>query len=314
MPDTVKYWRKNMAKNVEYLSLKTVGLMDDSSAEQPTDSKQYYVDEHIYITMNAQDFGMKHLRTDQPYRVDEGRVMVVTRGWVRVVINLEEQRLQRQSLVVLVPDSIFEILDWSADFDMQAFTFKDLPLQSKVSLADPLSFNSFNQQAILTLNDDEWQLTNEYIQLMWHEVQRQPLLPEAIRHLQTALFTELERIADREESHWQKSASSQEKTFHKFLHLITLHGLHERKIEFYADKLCITPNHLGAVVKKVSGLTVMQWLNRHAIQKAKVLLRYSDLPIWEVAERMNFANPSFFSKFFKNETGMTPGEYRNVPG
>ena len=30
----------------------------------------------------------------------------------------------------------------------------------------------------------------------------------------------------------------------------------------------------------------MQWLNRHAIQKAKVLLRYSDLPIWEVAERM----------------------------
>ncbi len=54
----------------------------------------------------------------------------------------------------------------------------------------------------------------------------------------------------------------------------------------------------------------MQWLNRHAIQKAKVLLRYSDLPVWEVAERMNFANPSFFSKFFKGETGMTPGEYR----
>lgn len=281
-----------MAKNVENLSLNMVGLLAE-------DEKQYYVDEHIYIAMNAQDFGLKHLRRDQPYRVDEGRVMMVTQGWVRVVINLEEQRLERQSLIVLVPDSIFEILEWSSDFDMQAFTFKDLPI-----------FTSMSHQTILTLGDDEWLLVSEYVRLMWHEVQRQPLLPETITHLQTALLLELKRIADREESRWQQSASRQDKTFHKFLALVNQYGLRERKIEFYADKLCVTPNHLGAVIKRTSGLTVMQWLNRHAIQKAKVLLRYSDLPVWEVAERMNFANPSFFSKFFKGETGMTPGEYR----
>ena len=67
-----------MAKNVENLSLSLVSLLAE-------DEKQYYVDEHIYITMNAQDFGLKHLRTDQPYRVDEGRVMMVTRGWVRAI-------------------------------------------------------------------------------------------------------------------------------------------------------------------------------------------------------------------------------------
>jgi YesN/AraC family two-component response regulator len=47
-----------------------------------------------------------------------------------------------------------------------------------------------------------------------------------------------------------------------------------RKIDFYADKLCVTPNHLGTFIKKASRLTIMQWLNRHTIQKAKVLLRY----------------------------------------
>ena len=88
-----------MAKNVENLSLNMVGLLAE-------DEKQYYVDEHIYIAMNAQDFGLKHLRRDQPYRVDEGRMMMVTQGWVRVVINLEEQRLERQSLLVLVPASL----------------------------------------------------------------------------------------------------------------------------------------------------------------------------------------------------------------
>ena len=288
-----------MAKNVENLSLNMVGLLATPPLSEGDGGRLYYVDEHIYIAMNAQDFGLKHLRRDQPYRVDEGRVMMVTQGWVRVVINLEEQRLDRQSLIVLVPDSIFEILEWSSDFDMQAFSFKDLPI-----------FTSMSHQTILTLNDDEWMLASEYVRLMWHEVQRQPLLPETIIHLQTALLLELKRIADREESQWQKQASRQDKTFHQFLRLVNLYGLRERKIEFYADKLCVTPNHLGAVIKRASGLTIMQWLNRHAIQKAKVLLRYSDLPVWEVAERMNFANPSFFSKFFKGETGMTPGEYR----
>ena len=282
-----------MAKKVENLNLNYVSLLAE-------DEKQYYVDEHVFIAMNAQDFGLKHLRTNQPYRVDEGRVMMVTQGWVRVVINLEEHRLERQSLIVLVPDSIFEILEWSDDFDMRAFSFKDLPL-----------FTSIDLQTYLTLNDDEWQLADEYVHLMWHEVRRQPLLPEVITHLQTALLLELKRIADREETLRQQTASRQEKIFHQFLHLVSMYGLRERKIEYYADKLCVTPNHLGAVIKKTSGLTIMQWLNRHAIQKAKVLLRYSDLPIWEIAERMNFANPSFFSKFFKGEVGMTPGEYRN---
>ena len=65
-------------------------------------------------------------------------------------------------------------------------------------------------------------------------------------------------------------------------------------------------------MKHASGLTIMQWLNRHTVQEAKVMLRYSDLPMWEVAERLNFPTPSFFSKFFKKETGMTPGEYRKL--
>lgn len=282
-----------MRKTVENLSLNVVGLLAE-------EEKQYYVDENVFIAMNAHDFGLKHLRRNQPYRVDEGRVMMVTKGWVRVVVNLEEQQLEQQSLVVLVPDSIFEILEWSEDFDMRAFTFKDLPV-----------FASLSHQAILSLNDNDWQLANEYVQLMWHEVLRIPLLPETITHLQTALLLELKRIADREESQWEQRASRQDKTFHRFLSLINQYGLRERKIEFYADKLCVTPNHLGAVIRKASGLTIMQWLNRHAIQKAKVMLRYTDLPIWEVAERMNFANPSFFSKFFKQQTGQTPGDYRN---
>ena len=288
-----------MAKQVEKLGLNMIGLKGERHDGQTPDSKPFYIDEHVFLVMHLIDSGPMNLVAEQPYRVDEGRVLMVTSGWVRIIVNLEEHRLEEHSLLVLVADSIFEIVERSPDFDMRAFSFKDLPL-----------FTSLNRQTILGLNDDEWLLANEYFNLMWHEVQRQPILSETVTHLQTALLLELKRIADHEESQWQRSASRQDKIFHQFLHLVNLYGLREHKIEFYADKLCVTPNHLGAVIKKASGLTIMQWLNRHTIQKAKVLLRYSDLPIWEVAERMNFANPSFFSKFFKQQTGITPGDYR----
>ena len=46
------------------------------------------------------------------------------------------------------------------------------------------------------------------------------------------------------------------------------------------------------------------------MQLAKAMLSYSNLSVWEVGEQLNFANPSFFSKFFKRETGETPNDYR----
>lgn len=282
-----------MAKDIENLSLNYVKSLAEGG-------EKLYADDHVFIAMNARDFGLKHLRAAQPYRIDEGRVMLVTQGCVRVSINLEEYRLERQSLIVLVPDSIFEVMEWSSDFDMKAFSYRELPV-----------YATLPRHTILTLNDDEWALVNEYVQLMWHQAHRQPMMPEAISHLQTALLMELIRIAQSEETIREQTATRQDKMLRRFLYLINEYGLRERKIEFYADKLCVTPNHLGAVIKKTSGLTIMQWLNRHTIQLAKVMLRYSDQPIWEVAEHMNFANPSFFSKFFKRETGMTPAEYRN---
>lgn len=282
-----------MAKQIEHLSLNIIGLLRE-------EGQQNYVDEHIFISKSVLEFQQKNLRLGQPYRVENGRLVCVTSGWTRCIVNLEEYRLEVHSMLVIPPDSLFEIVEHSDDFDMQAMSLKDMPQMSR-----------FGRSTLIRANDDEWQLTQEYFALLWHEVQRQPLLPELVHHLQAALLVELERIGSQQEKQRLAAASRQETMLNHFIELVNQYGTRERKIEFYADKLCVTPNHLGAVIKQASGFTVMQWLNRHVIQLAKVMLKYSDLPIWEVAEQLNFANPSFFSKFFKKEAGMTPGEYRN---
>ena len=282
-----------MAKQIEQLSLNIIGLLRE-------EGQQNYVDDNIFISMSVVEFLQKNLRTGQPYRVENGRVVCVTSGWTRCVVNLEEYRLEERTVLVIPPDSIFEIVEHSDDLDMQAMSVKDMP-----------QMTLFGHCCFIDASEDEWRLTQEYFALMWHEVHREPPLPAVVKHLQAALLLELERIADGQEHQRKASLSRQETMLHNFIDLVNQYGTRERKIDFYADRLCATPNHLGAVIKQTSGMTVMQWVNRHTIQLAKVMLRYTDLPVWEVGERLNFANPSFFSKFFKRETGMTPGEYQN---
>lgn len=281
-----------MAKQIEPLNLGIIGRLRE-------DGQKNYVDDNIFISMSVLDFQQKNLRLNQPYRVENGRVVSVLSGFTRCVINLEEFRLTERMMLVMPPDSIFEILEYGDGFDMQAMSVKNMP-----------QITHFGRSTLIHANDDEWQLVQEYFQLIWHEVHRQPLLPEVIKHLQLAFLLELERIGSSQERQRQSSFTRQETMLHNFIELVNQFGTRERKVEFYADKLCVTPNHLGAVVKQTSGMTVIQWLNRHTIQLAKIMLRYTDLPIWEIAEQLNFANPSFFSKFFKKETGCSPGEYR----
>lgn len=64
------------------------------------------------------------------------------------------------------------------------------------------------------------------------------------------------------------------------------------------------------VIRETSGQTVMQWINQAVILEAKVLLKHSNLLVFQISDELNFPNPSFFSKFFKRMTGMTPAEYQ----
>jgi len=99
--------------------------------------------------------------------------------------------------------------------------------------------------------------------------------------------------------------------FRQFKTLVSRHCERERNIPFYADLLHITPHHLSAVISRASGHSAMYWINRAVVLRAKVLLHTSGMLTYEIAERLNFANPPAFNNFFKREAGFTPKEYRD---
>lgn len=98
--------------------------------------------------------------------------------------------------------------------------------------------------------------------------------------------------------------------FLKFLKMLTEHFQNHHDIGFYADALSVTTVYLSRIVKRFSGQTVKDHVDRLLMMEASYLLVTTDLPIAAIGEKLYFANPASFCKFFTRHKGISPREYR----
>lgn len=78
----------------------------------------------------------------------------------------------------------------------------------------------------------------------------------------------------------------------------------------YAELLYITPNHLNALCNDILGVPAGELIRNRVVLEAKRLLINLELNITEIAYKLNFADNSYFTKFFKKYTGLTPEDFR----
>ena len=84
----------------------------------------------------------------------------------------------------------------------------------------------------------------------------------------------------------------------------------ERGVEFYADKLCLSPKYLSAVSKSICGYTVQELVFKAIIRKSISLLKNTQKDIQEISNAFGFPNASYFGTFFKKQVGVSPQQYR----
>jgi AraC family transcriptional regulator, transcriptional activator of pobA len=109
----------------------------------------------------------------------------------------------------------------------------------------------------------------------------------------------------------QKQASPYNLTLlQNFRHLIEANYVKNRLPKEYAEMLYITPNHLNALCNDLLGIQAGEVIRNRVVLEAKRLLVNPQLGITEVANHLNFADNSYFTKFFKKQAGLTPEEFR----
>jgi YesN/AraC family two-component response regulator len=140
------------------------------------------------------------------------------------------------------------------------------------------------------------------------KVKENPHRLEVARYLTLAFFFGIGSSIHKTDS--GKKSTHYEKLTEKFMNLVQAHYKKERSLEYYADLLYLTPKHLAKVIKETTNKTANDWIDEHVILEAKALLKSTNMTAQQISEELNFSDQSFFGKYFKRHTGMSPRAYK----
>ena len=122
------------------------------------------------------------------------------------------------------------------------------------------------------------------------------------------LFIQVSRYTKRDNGNQQNNYNSL--LLRNFQKLIDQHYKEKKLTKDYAAMLYVTPNHLNALSKDVSGQSAGELIRDRVILEAKRLLVNAQMTVSEIALELDFIDNSYFSKFFKKYVGATPEVFR----
>jgi len=251
----------------------------------------------------------------EPIILEGVSFVMCIKGKANIRIDLKEYELSENTILTIFPerivdvisgsdDLVLEILFFSFDFisDMHIPTDHDLPkLMSKYPL--------------LKVSKEDMQDLLEFHTFIAKQYNRKDTTYLRINIIKGLLYALLSRIGiiylSMREDEKRDLSSHQEELLQRFLTLLREHHKEHQKVSFYADKMCLTSKYLSTTIKKLTGKSILAWVNFAAIMEAKILLRTTNLTVTQISENLNFPNSSFFGRLFKKHTGLTPLEYRN---
>ena len=228
-----------------------------------------------------------------PFHSSEMRLLRVTSGEARYIVNLVVYDLHRGDILLMPANSLIEIVWYDDDFNAQFILFA-------------IDVEVRDMGRLIKLSPADFDRTGLYMDLIWLTVQQGGTRRDTLRHLTDTLIDDIMEV-----DLLAAGDSRRDAPFTQFLKLVNQYSQQERSPDFYAERLAMTAHYLSAYISRVSGRTFTQWITFSLMQKARTQLRYTDKRISEISLDMGFENASDFSRFFKKQTGMTPNEYRN---
>ena len=237
-------------------------------------------------------------------------ILLVLAGRARVAIDGTGYGLSRGHVVLLFPHHTAATEWQSADFSCEFLCFEfdfmaDFPL-----LLPPEEAERFGESPCCRTEEDGFAaLRRSYDAIAAYDALREHPARTGIVKAQLFVFVAelLFRCANRTEERRMRRG---EMLTNDFFHLLHRYYGEERTLAFYADRLCVTTKYLSRVVRRTTGQTVCFWIETFTVREAKRLLRSTQATVAEIAERLHFSDSSFFAKFFRRNTGLSPVEFR----
>jgi len=250
-----------------------------------------------------------------------------TGGHASADIDGKHYSMSKSEIFVLAPSRFAHIRERSDDFTALGIIFEFEFYQNIAKgVFDMGMALQLGQQPHKILNEKQYQNMKmlieglmERIDTETNELEQMPadlcearrlVLRELLVSLGTTLAYEVLNIYLTNQSFSAIKLTRKDDIVQRFFTLLFENFREHRELAFYADRLCLSPRYLASIVKQTSGRSPAEWINERVIGEAKQMLNYSGLSVKQIAQQLNFPNQSFFGKYFRHHTGLSPLKYR----
>jgi AraC family transcriptional activator of pobA len=244
-----------------------------------------------------------------PHRKTVNDFVFIRKGSLEKMVCSDVFGVQANMVILLPPHKIRTFLGNTPDVEGFYCHFSDDFIADGPGLKylqDILNDTDLRNDPRLCLDDEH----SERIDLILHQVEslyKSQNNPELIR---LYLFTLLGEIRYFIEKLPKQVLSVNETVALRFRKLITSQVQNIHSVKEYADLLHISPNHLNKIIKKSTGKTASEIISEALVMESKALLSLPGFTVSEVALALGMDDISYFSRFFKKHTGMSPSDYR----
>ncbi len=261
------------------------------------------------IGQSPRDPGQPHdIFGSNPVKVVGASIFLCVCGHMTCRINLTDHIACAGDLLVVLPGSIMQITDASDDMQTVSLSFATEYFEAVVDVSAEM-----RACPVVRLADSDFQECMSVYHLLKTRINRKGR-ESSLMIVKGYVWAICGIIIDTWSNSSVKLGSGKSRPaelYARYLSLVQDDYHRHRSVKHYADILCVTPKYLSMVVKKESGRNASDFIDELVVFEAKALLLDRRHTVQQVAEKMDFPNPSFFSRFFRQRTGLTPTAYRN---
>lgn len=273
-----------------------------------------YIPQNIDLMAGMDITGnIKHL-FKIPSKVPGYMFLLCFQGTCSITVHLTQYTMKKGTLLILLPDLYFQVLEQSDDCKFIFAGFATELVRSSSLFSKSIEYTPFIfEKPVLQLDKKAFDLMYSYLRII---IKAKNISNNIVTQEQAALtFTQLilglGNLIKNGKSVNQQYNRNQE-IVKELVRTVVMNYHTERNVSFYADKMHLSPQHLSTTIKKITGKTLTDIISSFIINDAKAKLKSTEMTIQEIAYSLNFPDISFFGKYFKRYTGMSPKQYRNT--
>ncbi len=261
--------------------------------------------------------GMDHLAAfrGRAIKLPGGALLFCTKGEADVAIDMQPAHIVPNTNIFLLPGMVFSLVHATDDLECHYFAFSKKIFDAVCFRIEPTFIHYIKANPWYTHKEEETDVraihglieaSNTFCSDMENQF-RQAIAQHLLHIFFLNAYDKVRRIIAQRQT---VGSSRKEELFKRFIDLVHAHGGSQRDVGFYATKLCITPRYLSVIVREVGDTTAKAIIDEFLILELKVALQSTDLSLKEIADQYHFPDQSFFGRYFKKHTGLSPKAFR----